>query len=187
MRVLIAGILGGIIMFAWGFVSHDLLGMYNSSVKPLPSEDAIVTGMSQSITDEGLYFFPGLQMDPKPTAEQRDQWQEKFGAGPYGIVVFQPGGGASFGRLMGTELASNVVAALLAAIVAAQIAGFGRRFFVVFLIGPIVWLSVSVSYWNWFGFPTNYLVPELIDYVGGWLLVGLVIAAIAKPSAKQAS
>jgi len=49
---------------------------------------------------------------------------------------------------------------------------------IVALLGLFAWLSITVSYWNWYRFPSAYAVAEAIDQVGGWLCGGLVLAAV---------
>lgn len=74
-----------------------------------------------------------------------------------------------------------MAAAILAVFVISHVtAGFGRRALLVMLMGLFAWLSISVSYWNWYGYPSALIASEAIDQVGGWLLGGLAMAAIVK-------
>jgi hypothetical protein len=41
-----------------------------------------------------------------------------------------------------------------------------------------------VSYWNWYGFPTDFTTGAALDEIIGWFLGGLVLAAIVRPAAK---
>ncbi len=56
----------------------------------------------------------------------------------------------------------------------------GRVLFVT-LLGIFGFATVSVPYWNWYGFPTDFTLAEAIDHVVGWFLAGLVLAAIVRP------
>jgi hypothetical protein len=86
-------------------------------------------------------------------------------------------------RQLGMELLSNILAALAGAIILSYVVGsYGRRVFIVALLGLIAWLSINVSYWNWYGFPGAFIAAEGIDQVVGWLLSGLAMAKIVKPS-----
>ena len=85
-------------------------------------------------------------------------------------------------RQLGTEFASNVVAALIAAIlVSMMIGGWFKRAFAVALIGLFGIVSLLVSYWIWYGFPAQFVCGELITEVVGWFLAGLAIAQIVRP------
>jgi hypothetical protein len=61
---------------------------------------------------------------------------------------------------------------------------YGQRVLFVALLGLIAWLSINVSYWNWYGFPTAFVLGEGIDQVVGWLLAGLAMAKIIRPAEK---
>ena len=86
-----------------------------------------------------------------------------------------------------TEFLSNAAAAAVAAILLAMmVASYGKRVLAVTLLGVFGWLSLSVSYWNWYGFPTAFIAAEGIDQAVGWLLAGLAIAKIV-PEAVRSS
>ena len=55
-----------------------------------------------------------------------------------------------------------------------------QRVLVVTLMGLFGWVSISVSHWNWYGFPGSFAIAEGIDQVVGAFLAGLVLAAIVK-------
>ena len=80
------------------------------------------------------------------------------------------------------ELVSNIIAALFAALVISWLSvSFGRRVIAAVLIGLVGWLSIDVSLWNWYGFPTSYMLAQGVDQAVGWLLAGIGIAFILRP------
>src|SRR5215813_11691682 len=114
MRVLIAGIVGGIVMFFWGFVAHEYLGVGEAGVKQLPNEAPVVAAMKANITESGFYFVPGMDMSRKPTDEEMAAWTSKYEAGPTAILVYNTSGETPLSpRQLGIELLSNVLAALV--------------------------------------------------------------------------
>ncbi|HXU11392.1 MAG TPA: hypothetical protein VN898_05460 [Candidatus Binatia bacterium] len=62
-------------------------------------------------------------------------------------------------------------------------ARYWPRVLAVALLGVFAWLSLSVSYWNWYGFPASFILAEGIDQAVGWTLGGLAIARIVPPRA----
>ena len=48
------------------------------------------------------------------------------------------------------------------------------------LLGVFGFLTISVPYWNWYGFPADFTAAEAIDQSVGWLLAGLVLAGIIR-------
>ena len=181
-RVVIAGIIGGIVMFAWGTVGHMFLGIGEYGVKNLPNEDAVIACMKSNIPDAGLYFAPGMDMTRKPTDEEFAAWSARYQAGPNVFLVYRPTGMQAMSpRQFGVELLSNILAALVGAFMLTWTApSFGKRVALATLIGLAAWLSINVSYWDWYRFPANFVASELVEQVVGWGLSGAAMALILK-------
>ena len=71
-RVVIAGILGGLVMFFWLFVAHEFLGLGEMGVREIPNEAVVLSAMQSAISEPGLYIYPGFGLGPKPTSAQRN-------------------------------------------------------------------------------------------------------------------
>ncbi len=182
-RVVLGGLLGGVVMFIWGAVSHMLLPTGHMGLKPLPNEDALMDSLKTSIREPGLYMFPGMDMTKTPSDAEQKAWEAKHALGPTGLVLYDPKGGEAMSpRQLCTEFISNFVAAMFGALVLSKISGYGGRVIAATFIGVIAWMSISVSHWNWYGFPSEFITTEAIDQVGGWLLTGLAIAGFVKPT-----
>jgi hypothetical protein len=182
MRIVLAGLLGGVLLFAWGFVAHVLLPFSEASMKQLPNEAAVIETVRSGGAQAGVYFLPYLDyMQASP--EEQQAYADKLENGPSGLLVLRTGGvKMDMKRELPLELASNVLAALVAAWVVwgLRIAGYGRRVAAVFAFGVVAWLSVCVSQWTWYGFSTQFLVSDLVDQWGGWLVAGLGMAAVLR-------
>jgi len=55
------------------------------------------------------------------------------------------------------------------------------------LLGLLPVLMVNFPYWNWYGFPDKYTVVQLADKLVSFLVGGIFLAAIVKPSAPAAT
>jgi hypothetical protein len=182
MRLIIAGVVGGIVMFFWGFLSHMVLRIDDGGVKALPNEAPVVAAMKSNITAPGFYIVPGLEKMYDATDEEQKAWEEKYKAGPRAIVIYNPTGGEVMSaKQLLFELASNIVAALFVAyILSLMVASFSKRVFAATLIGLSGWISINLSYWNWYGFPAAFVGSEAIEQSVGWLLSGIAIAFIIR-------
>ena len=96
----------------------------------------------------------------------------------WGLMVYSPGGvQPMLPKQLVSELLTNILGGCIAAfVVSLTAASFGRRVLVVTLLGVFAWLSIRVSYWIWYRFPTDFILAEGFDQVGGWILGGVVIA-----------
>jgi hypothetical protein len=181
-RIILAAVLGGIMVFLWGAVSHMLLPTGMMGIQSLPNEEAVLPALKGSVTQPGLYFFPGMDMSRKPTAEEQAAWNAKYSAGPTGILVLAPVGVKPLApALLIIELLTNIAAAfVLAWILARMLPSVATGGHIGALFGLFAWLSLSLSYWNWYKFPTPFIAAEAIDQIVGWLLGGLVIGFILR-------
>jgi hypothetical protein len=97
MRILLAGILGGIAMFIWTSIAHMALPLGEAGINEIPNESAVLSAMQSSIGDKtGLYIFPGLGVGKNATREEKSeamkQMQQKIAANPSGILMYHPPG-----------------------------------------------------------------------------------------------
>jgi len=174
-RIILGALAGGIVFFIWSAVIHmSPLGMVGITSLPDPAYEALKTNVPRS----GLYFFPGVETHPTP--EQQKAWEEKLKAGPYGILVYTAGPGAAMAaKQLISELVTDLVAAFIAACIIALIAAaWLRRALIVALLGAFGWISLLLSYWIWYNFPTAYILNEGLTEIVGWFIAGLVIAKI---------
>lgn len=189
-KVLLPGILGGLLVFIWSAIAHMVLPIGEMGLKSIPqNEDALLSAMKSNIQEPGLYFMPGIEMGKKPTTEQQSAWQAKYEAGPTALLVYHPTGekAMSPGQLL-RQLLFDVLCGLIAAfVVSLTVASLGMRALAVTLMGVFSWLSISVPHWNWYRFPGAFTIGEAIDGVIGWLLGGLLIAWLAQRAEKRAA
>ena len=175
LRIILAGIVGGIIVFAWGAISHMALPVGEMGINNLPGEATLMPAMKDSITQPGFYMFPG--MPKNPTEADTNAWMEKYKSGPAGVLIYRPVGGEVMSpKQLGTEFASNLAAALIAAFILSCVGrGVGRSTAIGFGLGVFAWLSIDVSYWNWYGFPFEMIMGSLIDQGIGWMAAGVAM------------
>lgn len=184
-RVIMAAIVGGIAMFLWSFVAHMLTPLASTGVEEIPNEAAVTTSMQANIGAHGLYLFPGYGLGHKPSmAEMRanmESQQKKMASSPSGLLVyFPPNRPMSFGSMLGVEFGTEFLQALIAMslLSMAGIVGYGRRVWFVALLGIAAVLTTNVSYWNWYGFPSNYTCAYMFTEWMGYLVAGLVGAKV---------
>ena len=85
-RLVLAGILAGIVVFVWSAIDHMVLPFGHMGVKMLPQEEATVAALKASIPEGGLYVFPGLDLSRRPTPEDQKAFEAKYTAGPSGLL-----------------------------------------------------------------------------------------------------
>src|SRR5207244_4498734 len=121
--------------------------------------------------------------------EREDAWTAKYKAGPAGLLLYHPSGGEPMEpKQLVIEFVSTVLCGLIAAfILASTVGSFMCRATMVAMIGLFAWMAISVSQWNWYGFPFSWIALDAIDQVIGWLLAGFLMAKMIKPAQPQAA
>ena len=182
-RIVLAAVVGGLLMFVWGAFAHVVLPFERAALKPIPNEAPMLSALAGDLAEPGMYAFPWIDMSGKASPEQQQAWQQKLAGGPSGLLVYRPHGGEAMSpRQLVTEFVSNVLAALFGVFILVQLpGGMARRALSMAAIGIAAWLSISVSQWTWYGFSTPFLIGDLVDQFGGWLLAGIGMAMLVRP------
>jgi hypothetical protein len=186
-KVLVGALVAGIVVFCWGAIAHMALPIGTMGIRPIPDDDKVIAAIKDTIREPGFYFIPGRDMSKPLSQSEEEAYAAKVRQGPSGVMVIHPEGSDSMSpRQLLTELGSSVVAALIAALVLTQVrSGYFGRVLVVTSMGLFGFLSILVSYWNWYGFPTDFTIGAVLDEVIGWFFAGLVLAAIVRPAKIQ--
>lgn len=171
-RVLLAALLGGIVVFAWGALSHMVLPIGEMGISKVPGEQALIAALRENAPEAGTYLIPALEGVPQ------DQWPA---SGPAALLSWRPETSYGMGKNLVVEFASGTLAALIAAIVLCH-AGAGvslmRKGVLSMSLGVFAWLTLTVSHWTWYGISDGMLIGEGLDVAIGWLLAGLAMGAL---------
>lgn len=180
MRVVIAGLIGGLVIFLWSAFAHMALPIGEAGFKVPAQQDAVLGALAQSVDGEGVYMYPSMPMEQWQDEAASAAFNQRSRGKPYAFVVYQPGGNP-VNQSMTPNLVKQFATDILAALVAAWILAlgawtFGRRVLVAGALGVFAWLAISLPQWNWYMFPMNMTLAALIEQVVGWLLAGAAMA-----------
>lgn len=180
MRVLVAALIGGIVMFVWGAVAHMALGLGEMGIRQPVAEDAVLGSLHQGLGMQGgVYILPSF--DPAKMSDQAavKAYSDKAKSSPYAWIVYMPQGEdmMQMGPQLGRQWASDTLASLALAFVMGLAAfGFRKRLGIAVAVAVFSWLSAMVPYWNWYRFPLDFTLAALVEQVIGWLLAGAAMA-----------
>ena len=187
MRAFLAAILGGIAMFIWSFVAHDLLPLGETGIREFKNEASMLDVLKTNLGDaSGLYHFPGHKAGPNATRQEKSdamkRAMEKAASGPSGMLIYHPTREFTFGKLLGTEFATELLEAILVVFLLTQtrIESFGGRVGFVLIAGILAAITTNIPYWNWYGFPSSYTVAYMSIEIIGFLCVGLIAALVLR-------
>ena len=169
-KLLIGGLVGGILVFAWQTLSWTMLNLHESEYKQAPNQDALITSLGQ--LEEGQYMVP--RVNENASTKEMEDFQKKM------LDEKKPWAVINYHKVYETDMVMNIVRGLLVAIIAAllvcwvlikQNSTFGTTFISSILIGVAGYLFIPYSGHIWFQTPGA--TTHLIDALVSWGLCGL--------------
>jgi hypothetical protein len=196
-KIILAGIVGGIILWVWGFFSWVVLPLHQSAMRQIPNETEIVGTIARALPGKGVYVYPRMPLESAGTgaAEQEaamSAYMQKYQSGPTGMIFFDPAGrdpfmpGQMTSGLLIFMLSAGIVAWLLSRSTAAG-GTFISRVIYCGVIGTLFAVGCYLSDWNWMGWSFDWTRALMIDSIVAWLLAGTGIAAIMKQQGAKAA
>ncbi len=180
--VILGSIIGGALMFMWGFLFWGVLPFGDSAISGVADQAGLQAQLEAHLDETGVYMIPF-------SADETDaEYQALHAKGPIASIYYRAEGSEPMAPstfMMGYlhEVAVLLIMGLVLKL--AAVAGFGGRFVVVFLgglagssfsalAGPIWWLE-----------PWNKAVIDLSYQAVAWLLAAFVMAALVKPAGRS--
>lgn len=179
-RTLIKGsLLGGIILFIWMMISWMVLPWHCAVMQTFNNEESVAQAILDNTERDGIYVLPNL-CDKKIGGEMRAQAMKK---GPVMFASVQRYGFDidSIAPYV-SALIIQVIGAFLVTFLLLQTGGLGylRRVLFVTMIGLTIGVLAELPNWNWWGYSMGYVGVEILDYLIGWFLAGLVISIFVR-------
>ena len=125
MRILIAGLIGGLVMFMWGAVSHMMLPIGEMGMKTPTEQASALATLGPSTQGSGVYMYPSPPKEDWNDEAKMKAFAESAKGQPYAFVIYQPGGNPvnqSMTPALVKQWGSDTLAAILAAMGAVLIA-----------------------------------------------------------------
>lgn len=186
-RILVAGIVGGILVFVMGAFEHMALEWGGRTISRIPQDAAFRGHVKEQNLPPAIYMFP--EMPKESTAVEQNRFGEQWKAGPSGLLIIAPPGEDVMPpKTLILELSSNIVAALIAAWIVSLLSAdrpFLWRWKVVVLMALFGWVSLIASYGIWYHFPWPFIRDDLLCTILEWCVGGAAIAALVPGTAKE--
>jgi hypothetical protein len=181
LRVVLAGILGGIAMFMWSGIAHMVLPLGRIGIKELPNDAPVVAALQASAGENrgGLYLFPS-QRGPDGMLTEGG-YAKKLETTAHGLVAYQPPGTPMLTprQLVGEYALETVEALILAFLLRfTSMHTMAGRLAYTTVIGLAAVIATNGSYWNWYGFPLDYTLAYAFTQWVGFMVAGAVIAVV---------
>lgn len=192
-RVVLGALAGTFLSFMWINLSWTVFGLHNSAIRAFPDPEPVVAALKAQNVDGGIYVIPHLDAAAYSDKEAMAVHTKKMVDGPYMMGVVRSGSmdsppemGFYIARGAAIQLIAGLIVAILLAAAAPNLNYIGRFVFVL-MLGVFAGVTGHLPNWNWWYYPADFTMAEVVDSVVSWGLAGLAMAAIIKPSAPPAS
>lgn len=159
-------VVGGLTLFAWGFLSHAVLPWYGPVYRSFTDEARVLAVLEETGRGPGVYYLPADEVARGPDRT------EAF------VNLVPSGAGTAPLRQAVVGLAIAVVsAALVNALVSRMRPPTYMKSVACFsAVGAAIAFVSHAYYWNWFQFSSLYIGVTMLDTITGWTLVGMTVA-----------
>ncbi len=188
-RFWLAGILSGLVMFAWGAASHMMLPWHEATMQTFRDEDLVAEVLMKEAPVSGIYVAPMAGMlDEGLTSEQQEQrmneaW-DKGARGPNIFMSFHREGKDGMATPMILDFAALVLMSFMMLFLLQAVPNLtfmGKVLFVV-IAGTVGMALVQLEQWIWWSFTSGYVLVNILDGAIRWAFGGMVLAKLGTKS-----
>jgi len=170
---IIGSLVGAIIVFAWQASSWMFLGIHDSQMKYTPAQDQIMSTLSSSLNEDGMYFLPTHK--PSASNQEKQDMMKQMSGKPWAWITY----GKSWSDNMTTPMIMGfiidiiLVVLLISVLVRGGLPNFIGIFTGAIAVGLFSFLVGPYMLRNWYNIPWSSIQGYLIDAVSAWGLCGL--------------
>ncbi len=177
-KILLAAVLGGLVYFIVSYLSWVVLPFHERMIHGC-GDDPRAEAMLELFDSSGVYHHPGFPAGDADTAAVARSTQ----ANRVTFLVFSAEACDPFWLKLLRTFGGDVAVALLIALLlrAANRPSYPGRVLFVFGVACAAAIIAQFENWNFWEFPTDYVLLGAADTVAGWTLAGLIIAKLVHP------
>ena len=176
-KVIVSGLLGGVVLIVWGFVVNGIFG-FNSSMNlnQIPDERQVYEILKESIVEPGRYIC-----NPELTLSGSFPGEEPVFSIHYSGMGHESAGGQVLVQLVVLFLAPMIGAWMLSATSRRTISSYPRKVLFFVAIGLLFAAFSDLMNFGIDGYSLNDALILAAHDIIVWTLVGLVVAWRIKP------
>jgi len=174
-KMIIGALVGGIILFAWQFMTWGALNLHESQQRYTPKQDSILSYLNSQFSEDGAYMMPTFA--PGTSNDEMEKQMKAMEGKPWAQVVYHKSmdGMNKMFMNMGRSLLVNmfIIWLLCWLLVKIPSPSFGTIFMGTLGTGLIVFLHAPYTMHIWYG--SFDLMAHFIDALVSWGVAGLLL------------
>ncbi len=172
-KTFLAALVGGVIIFAWQFLTWGPLNLHEAQQRYTPKQDSILSYLGTQFSEDGAYMMPTFA--PGTSNDVMEKEMKAMEGKPWAQVVYHksmPGMNKMFMN-MGRSLLVNIFIVWLLCWLLVKIPNpsFGTIFLGTLGTGLIVFLNMPYTMHVWYG--SFDLMAHFTDAIISWGVTGL--------------
>ena len=184
-RLITGGIVGGITLFVWGFISWVVLTWHFDTVRHDVGMTAVVENIEEHLQETGVYYFPPMST-MKPDEAEMEAYTELHKNSPSGMIFYNAEQLAPMSppRLFAgflADIGAAFFATMLLILALPSLPKYWGRVVYVAALGVFAIFAIRMVDGVFFNLPISWTVNMILDTAISWMLAGLVLAAIVRP------
>ena len=169
----IGSLVGAIIVFAWQFFSWTMLGIHSGEEKYTSAQDQVLSALSSSNMEDGMYMLPTTQ--PGATMQEQQNLMQQNEGKPWARIVYVKSMSTSMTTpiIIGFIVDIILVVLLISILVRGGLPSFTGIFTGAIAVALFSFLWEPYTQHNWYNVTWSAIKGHLIDDIVAWGLCGL--------------
>src|SRR6478735_6939641 len=171
MKIPVASLVGGLIIFIWQFLSWTALDLHRPAQQYTPKQDSILAYLNTQFDSSAAYFLPNLPEGA--SSDDMKKLEESSMDKPWAQIAYHSSYNASMAGNILRALVTDIITVLLFCWVVSGFTAnsFGKTFLAALFTSLIVFLNSNYIVHIWY--ETFDITSYLTDYLVSWSLAGL--------------
>lgn len=166
---------GTLILFLWNAISWMALPFHSKTLNTIPDNALNADLLKEHLPKDGVYHYPGFPLEDSPEALR--EMENRIETGPrITLMVFKRGKTSLFSltTLLGSLAINFVTVLLLYLLIQLSKVQTTKSILLMSLLAAlIVGFASDMAQMNWYLFPLEYALLNMIDHIIPFLLIGL--------------
>jgi hypothetical protein len=177
-RKIVSLIAGTLILFIWNAISWMVFPFHSNTLNSIPDNAINAELLRENLTKDGVYHYPGFPKEDTPQAIS--EMEKRIETGPrITLMVFKRGKTELFSmRSFLGSIAINIVTVLLlySLIQISRVKTAKSILIMTFFVALIIGFASDFTQMNWYLFPLDYTLLNVLDHLIPFLLVGILFS-----------
>jgi hypothetical protein len=170
---IVGSFVGAIIVFGWQFLSWNILGIHAAGTKYTTAQDTIISTLSSTLKEDGMYLVPNLE--PGASMKAHQEFSKNMDGKPHAGIVYvhQYDSDMTKPIIRGFIVDLVLVILMISILVRGGLPSFMGIFTGCIAVGLFTFLWQPYMELNWFQIPWAAIQGHLVDAIVPWALCGL--------------